>query len=288
MEWTCKMCTMEGNYKMLCNSCGNTQNSTNNHRETLIHILATDTDVKHLSLLMVIFAIRELFEMDFSVHINNDGKVYEIKGTDNYTIFLQLKNSHYTLVFDSKELDFGQYNLASDEKNSGDDAHTLPPPVRDNYNNFLKLLGVVEKKGNCCFPKCLIMALFLKEFREKEEKAKQEEKDAEFAESLQKEEEKAKQEEKDAEFAESLQKEEEKAKLLLEEQQAKLAAELAHSLDTQEYQELLQRKKKDQKMAKLLQEKENNKKIAKLLQEKKDAEFAKQLAEQFAKMGLSD
>ena len=268
MEWTCKMCTMEGNYKMLCNSCGNTQNSTNNHRETLIHILATDTDVKHLSLLMVIFAIRELFEMDFSVHINNDGKVYEIKGTDNYTIFLQLKNSHYTLVFDSKELDFGQYNLASDEKNSGDDAHTLPPPVRDNYNNFLKLLGVVEKKGNCCFPKCLIMALFLKEFREKEEKAKQEE--------------------KDAEFAESLQKEEEKAKLLLEEQQAKLAAELAHSLDTQEYQELLQRKKKDQKMAKLLQEKENNKKIAKLLQEKKDAEFAKQLAEQFAKMGLSD
>jgi flagellar biosynthesis GTPase FlhF len=247
--------------------------------------------------------------MDFSVHINNDGKVYEIKGSDKYTIFLQLKNSHYTLVFDSKELDFGQYNLASNEKNSGDDAHTLPPPVRDNYNNFLKLLGVVEKKGNCCFPKCLIMALFLKEFREKEEKAKQEEKDAEFAESLQKEEEKAKQEEKDAEFAESLQqkeeekakqeekdaefaeslqKEEEKAKLLLEEQQAKLAAKLAHSLDTQEYQELLQRKEKDQKMAKLLQEKENNKKIAKLLQEKKDAEFAKQLDEQFAKMGLSD
>lgn len=255
MEWVCPYCTMN-NKVLLCSSCGKPRDTDITNISLLRYILKTDVDVKEGSIKLVIFAIRELFNNDFSVYINHNGTMYPYKGANDFTIHLKLHHSHYTLVTDSGVLDFGQYNLASDEKDSGDTSHELDVSVREEYNNFLKSLGVVEKMGNCCFPKCLLMALFMKEFKEEKAKVQQDE-DAKLATKL----------------AKAFQKEE-KEKLLLVEKHAELAAKLAHYLDTKDYQKLLQQKEKDQQLANLLREEE-------------DAKYAKQLAEHMAKMGLS-
>ena len=219
MIWNCPSCTFENeNTEDDCKMCGETHKKMENF-DVFKKIFTTDIPVSQISLQKVIQAIRDLFIINFSVHIiaNNNRTIYQYKGTYEYTIVLRLKNSHYTLVTNLEELNFGQYNLASDEKDSGDDAHKLPKSVRDNYNNFLKSLGVVEKKGNCCFPKCLLMALFMKEFKEEEEKLLLEKYHEELA----------------AKLAQTFQQEEEE-KLLLEKHHGELAAKLAQTFQQEE------------------------------------------------------
>lgn len=152
---------------------------------------------------------------------------------------------HYVLIRNYRVIDLGQY-AQEPIKNS-----SIPNAVFDEYQHFLKNMEWDRKSlgsnfGNSCLPMVLLFGVFmLKHDMALDQKAE--------------------------EIQKSLQLEE-KEKLSKENKDAELAAVLlAHSLDTQEYQELLERKEKDHKMAKSFQEEE-------------DAKFA----EWFAKMGLSD
>lgn len=154
---------------------------------------------------------------------------------------------HYVLIRNNRVINLGQYAQDPIKDSS------IPNAVFEEYQHFLKNMewdreSLGSNFGNSCLPIVLLFGVFmLKHDMALEQKAE--------------------------EIQKSLQLEEEE-KLSQEKKNAELAADIAHFLDTQDYQKILKQKEKDQKMAKSLQEEE-------------DAKFAKQLAKQLANMGFS-
>lgn len=278
MPWFCPYCSFKNlGAGYVCQSC--------KEKYVFKYLMTTSASADEKALVRLIEEISSLFFplCVILTFINEDymiGKMEIISNASkvtNASKVIQIgyeapKNDsnvgHYVLIRKDIAIDLGQYAQEPIKDPS------IPEDIFEEYQHFLKNMEWDRKSlgsnfGNACLPMVLLIGVFmLKHDMALEQKAE------EIQKSLQlEEEEKLSQEKKDAELAKLIQ---EKEKRLLEEEEekkAELAANIAHSLDIQEYQKFLEQKEEDAKLAKVFQEEE-------------DSNFAKQL-ERLDKMGLS-